>query len=154
MFGRRPRPNLVVDLDVEIRGAESEVWITVLLENKGRGIARYPYLSIAVDRPYALSEYGIDDNGRFGLPLIAKGNTYRAEYTKWYESMDFGSQDGFVIHSGMRHPITKLALIPDQKNKNQPKDMRLRFSLAAEGIPLHTYETQFTERDIVQMAQR
>jgi hypothetical protein len=154
MFGRRPRPILSVEFDVEVKDSGNEVWITVLLENKGRGIARYPFLSLEVDRPYGLSKWGADDHGHFGLPVIRKGESFRNKDNTWYRSMEFGSQDGFVIHSGMRHPITKIALVLAENRGPTSKDLRLRWRVAAEGIPLQANERELTDSELAQLVQR
>ncbi len=152
MFGRRPRPVLTMELEVEIRGSSPEVWITALLTNSGRGIARYPYLSLEVDRPYGLSKHGADDMGHFGLPLLRKGTSFRSDEDTWYQSMDFGSQGGCVLHSGMSHPVTRIRLLPQQRTPNTSKDLRVRWCIAAEGIPIQDYEKEFTESELVRLA--
>jgi hypothetical protein len=121
MFGRRPRPILAVDFELACALSEKQAWITVILENRGRGIARYPFLSLDVEKPYGLSELGIDGNGHFGLPLIARENGFRCSGTTFtlYGSMRFGSQEGFVIHSGMRHSITKILGIFDKDSPSR-----------------------------------
>jgi hypothetical protein len=67
--------------------------------------------------------------------------------------MDFGSQDGFVIHSGMRHPITKIARIDTEMNQNATRDLSLKWRIAAEGIPLQEHEQVFTEAELTRFAQ-
>jgi hypothetical protein len=153
MFGRRPRPALTVEFELDPRTSDEEIWIIVALENRGRGIARYPFLSLEVDRPYGLSEHGIDGNGKFGLPVIGKDNGFRIDNRTLYGSMDFGSQDGFVIHSGMRHRITKIVQFSTQSSGNATRDLSFRCRIAAEGIPLRAHESLITESELVRLAQ-
>jgi hypothetical protein len=150
MFGRRPRPNLSLFIQCDGLNPDGEIWLTVFLENTGRGIARYPYLELEIDKPYGISEWGADGNGHFGLPVISKASGFRPMGITLYGSMDFGSQDGFVLHSGMRHRITKLAWYPAKDKAYQSKELRIRYRVAAEGLPLRAYEKTMTEAQLVQ----
>jgi len=153
MFGRRPRPKLTVEFLYDGPRSDKEIWITVVLENKGRGIARYPFLSLDVYRPYGLSEHGEDGNGKFGLPVIERDDGFRHGHTfKMHRSMSFGSQEGFAIHSGMRHRITKICRSPE--GAHDTLDLKVRVRIAAEGVPLQVYERVVTESELVSSFQR
>jgi hypothetical protein len=154
MFGRRPRPDLAINLDVKVRDQGKELSITIALENNGRGLARYPFLSLEVSRPFGLSEYGIDGNGHFGLPLVDKEGGFRVEHRTLYSSMKFGSQDGFVIHSGMSHPVTKIGAQFSPGDRREMRDLLIRYGVAAEGIPLQIKELVITESELIKLGQK
>ncbi|HKI52789.1 MAG TPA: ATP-binding protein, partial [Anaerolineales bacterium] len=66
MFGRRPKPDPVMTWRVEHagRGGKYENFMVILsIENKGRGTAKSPFLSVTVHEPYTIYRYGIDGNG-------------------------------------------------------------------------------------------
>lgn len=73
MFGRRPRPKLVLTYDkAPGRPPDTQFVMSMIIsiQNIGRGLAKYPFLSLEVDPPHVLSGYGLDGNGHFGLPVI------------------------------------------------------------------------------------
>lgn len=139
MFGRRPRPVLSLDYEIEkgpCGSGGTERWITLLLTNNGRGIARYPFLSLEVNSPHTLSRHGVDGNGKLGLPLIEHGMLLSSDRDA-YAHAKFGSQDGFVIHSGVTHRITRIRAVIC---RDKTTDLLLRYGIAAEGIPYHEGE--------------
>ncbi len=64
MFGRRPKPLLDLHFDVKRQKIHSfiEVALGVFLLNSGRGLAKYPYISLSVNEPYYVSAYGADNH--------------------------------------------------------------------------------------------
>ncbi|MHB8974579.1 MAG: AlbA family DNA-binding domain-containing protein [Pirellulaceae bacterium] len=138
MFGRRPRPKL--DLTYRKaprrrRDTEFDMSIIVSIRNIGRGLAKYPFLSLEVDAPHVLSGFGLDGNGRFGLPVIEEASPVRRGRSKDdYRSCTFGSQDGFVIHSGMTHPVTLMMVA------STSDEAVIHYALAAEGLPVQRKE--------------
>ncbi|MHB0961110.1 MAG: AlbA family DNA-binding domain-containing protein [Pirellulaceae bacterium] len=146
MFGRRPRPKL----DLTCRQAprkppdsEFVMSIIVSIQNIGRGLAKYPFLSLEVDAPHVLSGYGLDGNGHFGLPIIEEASpVHRRRSRDDYRSCKFGSQDGFVIHSGMTHPVT-LMMVASTND-----DAVIQYALAAEGLPVQHKELRIPLGDL------
>ena len=64
--------------------------IIVGLENVGAGTAKYPFFSVKVHEPYSVSSYGLDGNGREGLPKIPKGN--------FRDPLRWGAGSDIVVH--------------------------------------------------------
>jgi hypothetical protein len=72
MFGKRHRPQLSLFLEVgrfRLDGQIYEREFTIGIENSGRAVARFPSLRFSRVSGINLNQYGIDGNGRFGLPM-------------------------------------------------------------------------------------
>jgi hypothetical protein len=72
MFGKRHRPQLSLFLEVgrfHLDGQSYEREFTIGIENSGRAVARFPSLRFSRVSGINLNHYGIDGNGRFGLPM-------------------------------------------------------------------------------------
>jgi hypothetical protein len=85
MFGRRRRPVLAVTLETEGHGETIRVSIT----NRGRGIAKAPYLTLTPPKNWQSSTHGYDGGGTLGLRRIGRDAIWR-----------FGSDATEVIHAG------------------------------------------------------
>jgi hypothetical protein len=151
MFGRRPRPVLDLKLLRDLKCSNDELVIVASLENKGRGIARYPYISLRVHGPFGISVWGVDGNGKIGLPAIEKGDKVGSIYDRYHASMSFGSSDGFAIHPGMVHAVTKIMLFSDWKSSGSSRDLKIDYTIAAEGCPMQTSERELRESDFARL---
>lgn len=145
MFGRRPRPKLVLTYKKSPRkppDTKFDMSLIVSIQNIGRGLAKYPFLSLEVDAPHVLSGYGLDGNGHFGLPVIEEASPVSCRSRYDYRSYKFGSQDGFVIHSGMTRPVALLMVAPTDD------DTVIRYELAAEGLPVQHDELRIPSAEL------
>lgn len=132
MFGRRPKPKLTLNIKPTFSGMVGDnrrFNFIIGIENTGRGIARYPFLSIKVNNPYFICPYGIDGNGNFGLdtlpgPLLNNERKY-------------GASGNFVLHSGITLDVTCIRV---EINRNssliQVDPIVIEYIIAAEGIDL------------------
>jgi hypothetical protein len=119
------------------------------LVNTGRRMARYPLLAVEVWPRYWLSPHGLDGNGRFGLPPIEFGGQRGSGLERLHAWYKFGSQGGTVIHSGVMHPITRIVAEILSSHEPGTRDLRIKFGLAAEGVPFHDEERIFIESQLV-----
>ena len=129
MFGRRPRPNLKLDIRAEPRslgGIIKRFDLILAIENNGRGSAKSPFLSVKVNDPYKISEYGIDGNGHFGLSKLF--SSYSAEEQR------YGSTESFVIHPGIIFDITVIKVEIDIQKLPFYPNVVIDYKIAAEGI--------------------
>jgi len=131
MFGRRPKPNLILSVRVSHTGNREKFQdFTIILgiENKGRGSAKSPFLDISVQQPYKISNYGVDGNGAFGLPMVAGANNERHQR--------FGSSQTNVIHPGATHDVTAINIELDISQLGKIPELVINYQIAAEGINL------------------
>lgn len=133
MFGRRPKPQLSLSKKIiRAGGVRSEnkqkFWIIIGIENSGRGVAKYPLLSVKVHKPYEISDYGIDGNGKFGLTPLPK--SIRSEFE------GYGASGDIVIHSGMIQDVTSIILEIDWNKPSSVHDLFIDYKIGAEGIEL------------------
>jgi len=134
MFGRRPKPKLGLHTKIFQYGSwfsgMSNVHVVLGIENKGRGTAKAPFLSVKVHHPYRIYEYGLDGNGNFGL---AKVRSSRGSQEKKY-----GSSADVVIHSGVVHEVTVVDVPVADINKSgsEVQDLVVEYKIAAEGTGL------------------
>ncbi len=134
MFGRRKKPSLRVWTEVRKRydreGAVGRCEITIGLENLGRGLARYPSLKLWGMTQSKPSPYGLDGNGRTGLPPRATG--YEGEYL-------FGGGADDVIYPGTRVPITVIRHYQlANKTSFEFPDFIAEYAIAAEDMLLNS----------------
>ena len=125
MFGRRPKPVLSLGREFKI---VSKVYLTYLLgiKNEGRGIAKYPLLSIKLNKPYSIDYYGIDNQHNYGLIRQVK---------PYYSDENIFSSSDIVIYPGIPHDVAHVSVtinIDDQERVIE--DLFINFKIAAEGI--------------------
>ncbi len=150
MFGRRPKPKLEIEYGITSRPSVNSVDLSVLLtlHNRGRALAKYPYVAITVNSPYYICCWGCDGNGKTGLPTLASENLISFPNTgrnKGHLRVEFGSQGDLVIHSGAS---IKLTLVKgDSLVASELPKLCLRCEVAAEGCPVSptVYEISPTE---------
>lgn len=107
LFGTRRGPKLALcatNRSIESTEGRIERYsVAVGLKNHGRGMARFPCLELQVNRPYFVSEYGLDGNRTTGLrkrPVSAE----RREDRVWL----FGGGADDVVHVGSVLEITRI----------------------------------------------
>jgi hypothetical protein len=115
--------------------------VIVGIENQGRGSAKFPYLAVSVNKPYKLSEYGIDGNGHFGLPKIAPARDVAEER--------YGSVDAFVIHPGIVCDITAISIELDLVRLPYFPDVLIDYGIAADGFPLIEGQQKISIEELV-----
>lgn len=134
MFGRRKKPKLSLDIrlaDVKKFGDNYRLDLIVSITNAGRGIAKYPFLSLKLLKPYCVSEHGIDGNWNYGLPLLPDSSMQDPKFC--------GSAND-VIHQSITLGITQIrAEIPreiqeDAYVSGTIKDFKAEYELGAEDI--------------------
>lgn len=132
MFGRRPKPKLALSTRVVISGRSGRtcyLYVILGIENKGRGTAKSPFLSVRVHPPYQISEYGIDGNRHFGLTELT--SSILSDEKKYGSSVDV------VIHPGIVHDVTAVKVeIDTTQSPSSVFDLTLDYQIAAEGIEL------------------
>jgi hypothetical protein len=117
MFGRRRRPNLVLDYI-----PKGKTRIVIRIRNDGRGTAIAPYLWVKFPPGHGMNPHGSDGNGNWNLPhVISRGPTAFAGTT----------QD--VIHPG-----TAIEVFVFQRNddKDVVGPQEIQYGVAAMELPL------------------
>ena len=148
MFGRRAKP--VLDVAVRIAGGGGstsgqkithEGRVVLSLMNKGRSVARYPYLEMRPSAPYQVDRHGLSGAGQAGLPRISDGLDQQV--------LRFGSHGNFVLHPAMAQDVVSvMCTVEINQGKVKPlPDLTIQVALAAEGFPLCKKEiiVQWTE---------
>ena len=134
MFGRRPKPKLGLHTKVIQYGSRfggmSNVYVVLGIENKGRGTAKAPFLSIKVHSPYGINKYGLDGNYNFGLDIIR--SSIGSQETKYGASADV------VVHPGVVHEvaIVDVKAADIHKSGDEVQDLVVEYKIAAEGTGL------------------
>jgi hypothetical protein len=139
MFGRRPKPKLEIEYRINLRPSANLVDLSILLtlHNRGRALAKYPYVALTVNSPYYICNWGCDGNGKTGLPTLAKEDPISPPNLgthKGHLRVEFGSQGDLVIHSGAS---VKLTLIKGESLvASELPTLSLKCEVAAEGCPV------------------
>jgi hypothetical protein len=134
MFGRRPQPELGLHTKVIQYGSRfggmSNLFVILGIENKGRGTAKAPFLSIKISAPYRIYEFGLDGNSHFGLDRIRS--------SRGSQETKYGSSGDLVIHSGVVHEVTVVDVDVADINKagGDVQDLVVDYKIAAEGTRL------------------
>jgi len=131
MFGRRPKP--VLECTAKVRGSGLESQVIIGIKNSGRGMAKAPYIAFGCSTPFILNSYGLDGNMNEGMKRLPHiGTTLPYKY---------GEGSNVVIHPGITHDVASIWLGLSPRDKKKPEnDLRITFSLAAEGFPVKNGE--------------
>ncbi len=131
MFGRRKRPKLKLHTsfsELKLTKVHQEEYVDfqliIGLENIGKGLAKYPYLSMRVLEPYVVSEYGLDGNGHEGLRRLPKG--------KFFDPKRWGAGAETVIHAGGILEVTKVLPPLTSPRIHIGKDLVIEYEICAE----------------------
>jgi hypothetical protein len=128
MFGRRKKPLLQLTYSIE-----NVDRIVLGIENIGRGVAKSPYLSFIVPEPYILSEFGVDGNRGWALPVLKHAGRSR--------TCKFGGGGMITIHPGMVLDVAILWFGIGRPNvPNVPSEIKIKYEIAAEDYPLKQSE--------------
>jgi hypothetical protein len=136
MFGRRPHPKL--DLYHRIVEARTgtvhgdvfvEYNVVIGVENKGRGTAKYPSLTLEVNKPFKTAEGGLDEYGNWGLPRLVSAMRY-------HDPKKFGGDSNKVVHPKTVLEVLRIkAEIPIQDYlKNPSLGHDIRYEISSEGM--------------------
>jgi hypothetical protein len=126
MFGRRPKPELALSTRIEIQGNGGNLYVILGIENRGRGAAKSPFLSVNIDKPYKISDDGIDGNGNFGMKRLTKSSGVNEHR--------YGSSQDVVVHPGIVHDVTAIKVKVDlSKPQSSVFDLTIDYRIAAEG---------------------
>ena len=152
MFGRRPQPKLGLHTKVIQYGSRfggmSNVYVVLGIENKGRGTAKAPFLSVKVHHPYGIYEFGLDGNGNFGLDKIRS--------SRGSQETKYGSSAGVVIHSGVVHEATvvNVPAADIHKSGGEVQDLVVEYKIAAEGTGLIEGRKVVRKRKLLDIAEQ
>jgi hypothetical protein len=150
MFGRRPKPDLYLSITFRYGGGserERILYVMIGIENHGRAVAKYPFLSIKVLAPYKVSDYGIDGNMHFGLPKIT--NSIRSEEFK------YGASSECVIHSGVTQDVTCVEVkIDPRKSLHDVHNLEINYKIAAEGVKILEGHKEITGQELYEEAKK
>lgn len=124
MFGRRAKP--VLSLEYRVRPVGSHPmgpakYLAVLsIHNSGRAAAIGPFLSLSAHRPYRIYEYGLDGNGRKGLPQVVHVASGWTAY---------GGAADVLVYPGIPLEVVQLEITPDARGEYV--DARVDYVVAA-----------------------
>jgi Schlafen, AlbA_2 len=131
MFGRRKKPKLKLytsfsELKLAKVGQEEylDFELIIGLENIGRGVAKYPYLSMKIQEPYVVSGYGLDGNGHEGLARLPRG--------KFFDPTRWGAGSEIIIHAGGILEVTKVRPPVTSPRIHIGKDLVIEYEICAE----------------------
>lgn len=131
MFGRRKKPKLSLNLDIQrgyrISGPQPtrlECRIFVGIENKGRGIAKHVALAIEVNHPYALKKLSEYPRGRHDFLQLSRPGSKK---TVFYLGADA------VIHPNSSVIVTIIAFEVSMGQKTV-KDVVIDYEIMAEDM--------------------
>ncbi len=150
MFGRRPQPKLSLYMKVNQYGSRvdgmSNLYVVFGIENKGRGTAKAPFLSIKVNDPYRIDKYGLDGNRNFGLDEVVSSTGSGVK--------KYGSSADVVIHSGVGHEVTivRVNVADINKSGREAQDLVVEYKIAAEGTGLIKGRKVVRKRKLVDIA--
>lgn len=142
MFGRRKKPKLRIMLRF-VRGGSTNYGTEIIydmnmifgIENIGRGMARYPYLTISVNKPYSFSEYGVDGNGSFGLARLPSKLTSGA--------YKYGGDVNKIIHPNSILEINSI------KGKVSSNDTAVQPDITVDTMILSEGSSAVVERNVI-----
>jgi hypothetical protein len=134
MFGKRPRPQLGVA--TRLLGGE-HYSVVVGIENRGRGTARTPFMSLRISDEFCVSEFGLDGNGHHGLAVrpTAYGLQQRC----------FGGA-GMVVFPESVLEVTIVRL--RDHIRNPTRDLVIDWEISAEDLPPEKGQMRIGPEDI------
>lgn len=132
LFGRRPRPNLELSCRVVPNGVSgygdsvtADVRVVLGIKNTGRGVARFPALAIHESGSVVCSQYGLDGNGRTGLPqrVMDSGSKVRV----------FCGGSGDVVHPNTCLEVTRIPF-KVSSDPTTAADLEIPYEIYADGF--------------------
>lgn len=153
MFGRRACPSLALSVQLEGGGASqssagraASLRPIVAIVNSGRGIARFPLVRLLVSSPHRLAEFGLDGNGRIGLPKRPRPPSERS-----YLTFAGGVDD--VVHPGTELQLTTLE-VEVSEHDTTVADLVVQYELACEGLSATRGETRVGGLQLLEFARQ
>jgi hypothetical protein len=129
-LGRRPQPHLELACRLQAgsyTGTHDKVHVVLSLRNVGRGVALYPALAIGKTERWEVAQYGLDGNGRTGLPR----RTTTGEAGS--RAVVFAGGADIAIHPGTEFEVTRLTAEVPRLNDSWP-DLVLEYGLYCDGF--------------------
>ena len=134
MFGRRKKPSLGLRCRIQYEALISKGThkvhrsrIILSLENSGRAIAKFPFISLHLSDPYKIYGYGLEGNGVHGLGRLPK--TIGSDWNS------FGGQNEAVIYPGLEHDVTVIRYdYPSEAS--EINELRIDYRITAENMLL------------------
>ncbi|MBC2735300.1 MAG: ATP-binding protein [Desulfobacteraceae bacterium] len=147
-FGRRARPVLKLDCHFEpasSTGNKIGIQMVIGIKNVGQGIALYPAIAIQETSSLRLNRYGLDGNGRTGIPERPR-SSYRPN--KAYRFFAGGAND--AIHPGTTLNVTTVPIQVFREQGSFP-DLTVTYDIFCDGfaysgeenISMEEYVSQF-----------
>lgn len=128
MFGCRAHPSLVVAVDPKIDSRAHgtggrRVWLRamIIIENQGRGIARFPYLRVKVSPPYKFPDQSLT-----GLPE-RRGMSHEKGWRVFVGGVDD------VIHASSKLNVNHVRLEVSE-HASKVEDLLLEYEVGCEGV--------------------
>jgi hypothetical protein len=115
------------------------VEVVFALENKGKVIAKYPFLSAHVNAAYQFTEFGLNGNGYVGLKQL-NGTKHWREYS--------GGTD-IVVYPNVLLEVDKVRGEFSFLNMDYFIDLKLEFELIAENMELVKKKIVINKEDII-----
>ena len=130
MFGRRKKPKLSLEIhlsDVHKKSkTQSRLRLIVSITNNGRGIAKYPFLSLRLPERYRFLQFSPHEPHSFGLPLLEH---WSADVRK----PKFCGNAHQVIHPGVTRDVTRIEASMDEYSTDI-SDLEVEYELGAEDM--------------------
>ncbi len=149
MFGRRARPYLQLQAQVNPRGQSSSGsrkstngLVVLSFVNRGRGSALAPFLMLDIESNHRVASGGVTGNGHEGLPRIP-----HAESEAHYE---WGGDATTVVHPSTQLDVAAIAVaVVRSAGQLVPvEDLEFVYAIAAEGQPLEHFAEKITGKEI------
>ncbi len=143
MFGRRKKPELILQAWCERRGGQ--VNVVLGLKNLGRGTAKYPYVTIDVKKPYSISPQEFNHDVRPTLRRLPFGQ----EYGREFESHKYGANADIVIHPDSVCDFAEIEVNDRSTGKGLEK-LVIHYEASAEDVRNEKGELVLNYTDIIQ----
>lgn len=137
MFNREKTPKievLVLEKTYGGIGAGTQQYSKIIaIRNTGKTIAKFPYLSIIIDPPFYLSDFGLDGNNAIGLfkYRTLPYNTHSVTYS--------GGQE-IVVHPNILYKIDNIRYERPANDLSDLPTLRIKYLIAAENMASLTGE--------------
>jgi len=126
LFGRRPQAALEFFARPMLHDSDY-IDVVIGIKNIGRGLARFPYLSVNVPEPFSIAKYGLDGNHNLGLPRIV-------EHDMTHRKQSFGGSADIVIYPNSTLSVTKIRF--NYKKSEVIPDLVISYSMCCEGVQM------------------
>lgn len=125
-------------------GRSAQIVLIACIKNRGHGLAKYPLLGLNVAKPLVVSRYGLDGNGRTGLPARVR-NPWEHDWHRFAG----GAND--AIHSGSILEVTQIEVQIGESDAVLD-DPTIEYEFGCEGVPLTRGTLTLSGKDILKEA--